>query len=183
MEIKELANVTKHKMDKALDVLDSELKAIRTGMANASLLDHVHVEYYGSPTPIVQMASVKVVEGRQLVVTPYDKNTIKDIERAIATSDVGLVPQNDGNCIRLQVPSLTEDRRKELVKEAHKHGEETKIAIRNVRREANDIIKKDKELPEDEGKDLQHEIQKITDNYGKRVDEAIATKAAEIMKV
>lgn len=179
----EILEQTKHKMDKALDVLVNELKTIRTGMANASILEHVQFEYYGSPTPISQMSSVKVVEGRQLVVTPYDKATLKDIERAISMSDVGLVPQSDGDCIRLNVPALTEDRRKELVKEAHKMGEEAKIAIRNVRREANDAVKKDKEMPEDENKSLQEQIQKLTDQYGKKIDGVVADKSAEILKV
>lgn len=179
----EILESTKLKMEKALDVLGSELKTIRTGMANASILEHVQFEYYGSMTPINQTASIKVVEGRQLMITPYDKGTLKDIERAISMSDVGLVPQSDGDCIRLNVPSLTEERRKELAKSAHKHGEDAKIAIRNIRREANEAIKKDKELNEDSSKDMLEQIQKITDTYGKKIDDAVAVKAAEILKV
>ena len=140
----ELLDVTKHKMEKAVEKLDENLKTIRTGVANASLLEHVHFEYYGSETPINQVASIKVVEGRQLMIKPYDRSTLKDIERAIATSDTGLVPQSDGEVIRLNVPALTEERRKQLSKEADKMGEEAKIAVRNVRREANDAVKKDK---------------------------------------
>lgn len=173
----------KYKMEKAIEVLENDLKKLRTGMANASILEHVQIEYYGSPTPINQMATVKVVEGRQLSITPYDKSILKDIERAISMSDVGLVPQNDGECIRLNVPSLTEERRKDLSKDAHKMGEEAKIAIRNVRREGNEAIKKDKELSEDEKKNLQEQIQKVTDNFGKKIDTTVANKAAEIMKI
>ena len=158
----ELLDVTKHKMEKAVEKLDENLKTIRTGVANASLLEHVHFEYYGSETPINQVASIKVVEGRQLMIKPYDRSTLKDIERAIATSDTGLVPQSDGEVIRLNVPALTEERRKQLSKEADKMGEEAKIAVRNVRREANDAIKKDKELTEDDAKRMQEKVQKLT---------------------
>lgn len=179
----EIIEQTKHKMEKAIEVLETDLKTLRTGMANASILEHVQMEYYGSPTPINQMASIKIVEGRQLMVTPYDKSILKEIERAIAMSDIGLVPQNDGDCIRLNVPTLTEDRRKDLAKEAHKMGEDAKIAIRNVRREGNESIKKNKELTEDSSKDLQDQIQKITDTYGRKIDTAVAAKSAEIMKV
>ena len=133
--------------------------------------------------PINQMAGIKVVEGRQLMITPYDKGTLKDIERAIAMSDIGLVPQNDGDCIRLNVPALTEERRKEFVKDASKMGENAKIAIRNVRRDANDTIKKDKELTEDESKDLQDKIQKLTDKFVKLVEQAVDAKSKEILKV
>lgn len=179
----EILETIKHKMDKALHVLENDLKTIRTGMANASILEHVQIDYYGSPTPINQVASIKVVEGRQLAITPYDKGTLKDIERAISISDIGLVPQSDGDCIRLNVPSLTEERRKELAKEAHKMGEDAKIAIRNVRREGNEAIKKDKELTEDDRKGMQEDIQKVTDQFGKKIDEAVSNKSVEILKV
>ena len=172
----EILNHAEEKMKKAVAVLEEDLKTIRTGIAHASLLDHVQFEYYGSPTPINQVASVKVVEGRQLVIKPY-------IERAIQTSDTGLVPQSDGEVIRLNVPALTEERRKELAKSAHKMGEEAKIAIRNIRRDANDAVKKDKELTEDLKKDAQEKIQKLTDKIGKSIDSAVDTKAKEIMKV
>lgn len=124
-----------------------------------------------------------MVEGRQLVIKPYDRGTLKDIERAIQTSDTGLVPQSDGEVIRLNVPSLTEERRKELAKAAHKMGEDAKIAIRNIRRDANDAVKKDKELTEDLKKDAQEKIQKLTDKIGKSIDQAVENKAKEIMKV
>ena len=171
----EILNHAEEKMKKAVAVLEEDLKTIRTGIAHASLLDHVQFEYYGSPTPINQVASVKVVEGRQLVIKPYDRGTLKDIERAIQTSDTGLVPQSDGEVIRLNVPALA--------KSAHKMGEEAKIAIRNIRRDANDAVKKDKELTEDLKKDAQEKIQKLTDKIGKSIDSAVDTKAKEIMKV
>lgn len=173
----------KSKMNKAIDNLVSNLKTIRTGVANAALLDHVEFEYWGMMTPINQVASIKVVEGRQLVVTPYDKGALQGIERALLTSDTGLVPQSDGTCIRLNVPALTQERRKEFKKHAEKMGEETKVAIRNIRRDINDQIKKNKELPEDEAKRLQEKVQKITDESVKKVDSLVAEKSAEIMKV
>ena len=171
------------KMTKTLKGFEEELTTIRAGRANPHILDKITVDYYGSPTPINQVASVKVVEGRQLVIKPYDRGTLKDIERAIQTSDTGLVPQSDGEVIRLNVPALTEERRKELAKSAHKMGEEAKIAIRNIRRDANDAVKKDKELTEDLKKDAQEKIQKLTDKIGKSIDSAVDTKAKEIMKV
>ena len=170
----ELLDVTKHKMEKAVEKLDENLKTIRTGVANASLLEHVHFEYYGSETPINQVASIKVVEGRQLMIKPYDRSTLKDIERAIATSDTGLVPQSDGEVIRLNVPALTEERRKQLSKEADKMGEEAKIAVRNVRREANDAIKKDKELTEDDAKRMQEKVQKLADEFAKKIEKEVS---------
>ena len=179
----EILKQTEEKMNKAITVLETELKTIRTGVAHTSLLDHVQFEYYGSMTPINQVASVKVVEGRQLLIKPYDRNTLKDIERAIQTSDTGLVPQSDGEVIRLNVPALTEERRKELAKSAHKMGEDAKIAIRNIRRDANDAIKKDKELTEDMKKDAQEKVQKLTDKFGKSIDQAVDVKSKEIMKV
>ena len=178
----ELLDVTKHKMEKAVEKLDENLKTIRTGVANASLLEHVHFEYYGSETPINQVASIKVVEGRQLMIKPYDRSTLKDIERAIATSDTGLVPQSDGEVIRLNVPALTEERRKQLSKEADKM-EEAKIAVRNVRREANDAVKKDKELTEDDAKRMQEKVQRLTDEFAKKIEKEVSEKEKEIMKV
>ena len=181
----EILNHAEEKMKKAVAVLEEDLKTIRTGIAHASLLDHVQFEYYGSPTPINQVASVKVVEGRQLVIKPYDRGTLKDIERAIQTSDTGLVPQSDGEVIRLNVPALTEERRKELAKSAHKMGEEAKIAIRNIRRDANDAYKKlaKQDVSEDEIKELEEKIQKSTDKYIKEVDAAVDAKSKEIMTV
>lgn len=173
----------KEKMQKAIDSLETALASIRTGRANAAILEHVMFDYYGSPTPINQVASVQVVEGRQLLIKPYDKGTLKDIERAISTSDTGLVPQSDGTSIRLNVPSLTEERRKELSKSAGKCGEDAKIAIRNIRRDANELIKKNKDFNEDVKKDGQDKIQKVTDDYVKKIDLVVAEKTKEIMSV
>lgn len=181
--MKNVMDVMNYKMEKAVVALEENLKTLRTGVANASLLDHVHFDYYGSPTPINQVASIKVVEGRQLMIKPYDKSSLKDIERAISTSDVGLVPQNDGDVIRMNVPALTEERRKELAKSAGKYGEDAKIAIRNIRREGMDAIKKDKELTEDDKKEMETKVQKITDKFVKKIDEAVKLKEAEIMKI
>lgn len=179
----EIQSNTKAKMDKAITSLDQSLQTIRTGRANPSILDRVNVDYYGSQTPLNQLASIQVVEGRQLVIKPFDKGTLKDMERAIAMTDLGLVPQNDGDVIRILIPSLTEDRRKELSKHASKFGEEAKIAIRNIRRDSNESIKRDDELSEDGKKQEQDMIQKITDDYTKKIDVAVAEKTKEIMAV
>ena len=182
----EILKQTEEKMNKAITVLEADLKTIRTGVAHASLLDHVQFEYYGSMTPINQVASVKVVEGRQLLIKPYDRNTLKDIERAIQTSDTGLVPQSDGEVIRLNVPALTEERRKELAKSAHKMGEDAKIAIRNIRRDAMDTAKKSekaKEITEDDLKDLENNIQKVTDDAVKEADRLASIKEKELLDI
>ena len=171
------------KMHKALESLEGNLRTIRTGRANPTILDRVEVEYYGSMTPINQIASVSVVEGRQLLIKPFDKNTLKDIDRAISMADLGLVPQNDGTVVRISIPPLTEDRRKELGKEAAKMGEEAKIAIRNIRRDAMEASKKDKELTEDLKKQAQEDIQKKTDKYIKDIDQTVKTKTDDIMSV
>lgn len=171
------------KMTKAIQSLESNLKSIRTGRANPTMLDRIEVEYYGSMTPINQVASISVVEGRQLVIKPFDKGLLKDIERAIGMSDLGIAPQNDGTLIRLMVPALTEERRTLLSKDASKMGEEAKVAIRNIRRDAMDSIKKDKELTEDMKKTNQEEIQKITDSFIKKVDTVIASKIEDIMSI
>ena len=145
----EILEKAESRMQHAIENLESNLRTIRTGRANSQILDRVEVDYYGAPTPINQMASIQVVEGTQLVIKPYDRSIIKNIAAAIQAANLGLNPQAEGDIIRIQVPSLTEDRRKELAKEAHKYGEEAKVAIRNIRRDANDAIKKDKELRED----------------------------------
>lgn len=181
--MEQLLTNAKSKMQKAVENLETTLTSIRTGRANAAILEHVTFDYYGSPTPINQVASVQVVEGRQLLITPYDKGTLKDIERAISTSDTGLVPQSDGTCIRLNVPSLTEERRKELSKSAAKYGEDAKIAVRNIRRDANEAIKKNKEFTEDVKKDGQDKMQKLTDDCVKKIDTIVAEKTKEIMSV
>ena len=158
----------KDRMEKAIGAYTRELASIRAGRANASLLDRISVEYYGAPTPISQMAAISVPEARLLVIQPYDKTTIGDIEKAIMKSDIGITPSSDGTLIRLAIPLLTEDRRKELVKLVKKEAEEAKIAIRNVRRDANDDFKKlekSSDITEDELRRNGEEIQKLTDSY------------------
>lgn len=171
------------RMEKAIVSLENALKTIRTGRANPAILDRVMVEYYGSEMPINQLAGISVLEGRQLVVKPYDKGVLKDMERAIAMCDLGVAPQNDGDLIRINIPPLTEDRRKEFAKDAHKFGEEAKVAVRMIRRDANDAIKKNKEFTEDEIKAGQDDVQKLTDQFIKKIDTVVEEKAKEIMSV
>jgi ribosome recycling factor len=178
----------KKRMKTSVETLKKEMAAIRTGRANASILDTLQVEYYGAPMPLTQIASVSVPEASMLMIAPFDKTAIKAIETAILKSDLGLNPANDGNVIRLPIPSLTQDRRKELTKLVNKLGEEIKTAIRNVRRDANEDVKKlekDKHNPlsEDAGKKSLDQIQKLTDDSIKEVDEIIKHKDAEIMKI
>lgn len=179
MEIKNVED----KMTKAIENLSSNLAKVRTGRANPNMLDHVNVDYYGSPTPINQIASISVQEGKSLVIKPYDASSLKDIERAINTSDIGLPPVNDGTCIRITVPALTEETRKGFCKDVSKMAEEAKVVIRNIRRDANDEVKKDKALPEDTSKDLQDQIQKSTDKFIAKVDEVAKAKEKEIMTI
>lgn len=181
--MKQILDSVEAKMNKAMENLESNLRTIRTGRANANMLERVSVEYYGSPTPINQISSIQVAEGRQLVVKPYDRSILKDMDHAISAANLGLVPQNDGDVIRINVPALTEDRRKDLAKEAHKYGEECKIAVRNIRRDGNDMAKKDKELTEDMRKDAQEKIQKMTDRFVKQIDAMVKEKSDEIMSV
>ncbi len=171
------------KMDKIIDHLNSELVQIRTGMANAKMLDRVEVDYYGSPTPINQIAGITVQEGRTLVIKPYDPSSLKDIEKACNKANLGMTPLNDGTVIRLQVPELTGDVRKEMVKKVSKIAEECKVQVRNIRRDANDAVKKDKTMDEDTQKDAKEEIQKLTDKYTKKIDEIADKKEAEVLKV
>ena len=173
----------KELMDKATANFVENLKKVRTGRANPNMLDHVEVDYYGSPTPINQIASITVQEGKSLVIKPYDVSSLKDIERAINTSDIGLPPVNDGTCVRITVPSLTEETRKGFCKDVSKMAEEAKVAIRNIRRDANDEVKKDKTLPEDLAKDLQDQIQKATDKFIEKIDEVAKAKEKEIMTI
>ena len=154
----EIKNV-EEKMTKAIETLEHHLTKVRTGRANPNMLDSIKVDYYGSPTPVNQIASVNIQEGKSIVIKPYDASSLKDIEKAINESDLGLPPVNDGSCIRITVPSLTEETRKGFCKDVAKMAEEAKVAIRNVRRDANDEVKKDKTLPEDAAKDLQDQIQ------------------------
>ena len=170
------------RMDKAIDALNSELKTVRTGRANPTILDRVAVDYWGEMTPINQVANISVQEGRSLVIKPYDRSTLKSIERAILEADLGFNPQNDGQIIRIVIPPLTQDRRKELSKQVSKIGETAKVAIRNIRRDANDAIKKG-EFTEDDVKRAQDKIQKNTDQYIKKVDSIVKEKETEIMSV
>ena len=173
-------------MEKAVDFLQGDLQAIRAGRANPHVLDKIRVDYYGSPTPVQQVANVSVPEARIIQIAPWDKSVMKELERAILASDIGITPTNDGSTIRLVFPELTEDRRKELAKEVRKKGEEAKVAIRNVRRDGNDAFKKmqkSEDLSEDAVADMTDELQKLTDKYGKEIDSIIEAKTKEIMTV
>ena len=169
-------------MQDAIESYEGRLGTLRTGRANVSILHGIMVDYYGSPTPINQMAGVSVVEGRQLVIKPFDKSALKDIEHGIYEADLGLTPQNDGEIIRITVPALTEERRKEYAKNVWKFAEHAKVAIRNIRRDANDEIKKC-DGSEDEIKDGQNRVQKLTDKFVKEVDEIGKVKEKDIMTV
>ena len=173
------------KMKKTLGSLEAELTTIRAGRANPHILDKLTVDYYGSPTPIQQVANITVPEARMIQIQPWESSLIKGIEKAILTSDLGLNPSNDGKVIRLVFPELTEERRKELVKDVKKKGEEAKVAVRNVRRDGNVAFKKLKgtEISEDEIKDLEDELQKITDKYVAKIDKMVEAKSKEIMTV
>ena len=177
---------TKEKMEKCLDALDRDYKAIRAGRANPAILDKIMVDYYGTATPINQMAAISVPEPRMLMIQPWDVSTLKEIEKAINTSDLGINPSNDGKVIRLSFPPLTEDRRKELVKDISKRGEEAKVAIRNVRRDAMDDLKKlkkDNEITEDDQKNGEKKLQDITDSYVKQAEEMEKKKEQEILSI
>ena len=174
------------KMDKTLEVLAGDFSAVRAGRASAALLDRISVEYYGQETPINQVGSITSPDPRTLVIEPWDKSLLKTIEKAIQVSDLGINPQNDGRIIRLVFPQLTEERRKELTKQVKKYGEESKVAIRNIRRDAMDAIKamkKKSEITEDEQKVAEKDLQKVTDDYVKKVDEMAAKKEKELMEL
>jgi ribosome recycling factor len=183
--IEDAKELAKDGMEKALDRLRKELSRIRAGRANPAVLDDVKVESYGTHMPLKQVATVSVADARLLVVKPYDRNTIAAIERAINNANLGLNPSNDGVVVRVPVPALTEERRKDLVKQVHEHGEDAKIAIRQTRRDANDMLKqgeKDKDIGEDDLKRGLDEVQKITDAEAKTVDDIISKKESEIME-
>jgi len=171
------------RMQKSIAALKTELATIRTGRANASLLDHVYVEYYGSDVPLSQVGNLAVPEPRMITVTPWEKTLLGAIEKAIQSSDLGLNPSNDGEIIRIILPELTEDRRKDLVKQVKQVGEKAKVSIRNIRRDANDEVKRDDSLPEDESKRQQDRIQKITDQFIAEIDQIIEHKDKEILTV
>ncbi len=176
----------KEKMHKAAQNLQRELGQIRAGRANASLLDRITVNYYGVPTPLNQMASIQIPEARILMITPFDKSILQDVEKAIMTSDIGISPTNDGNVIRLVIPQLTEERRKELAKDVKKEAENAKIAVRNIRRDAIDEYKKQQkngDITEDDLRGLEKEVQTLTDNSIKEVDKIAAEKEKELLEV
>lgn len=181
----ERLEVYESKMKKTMANLDGELGTIRAGRANPNVLNKIMVDYYGTPTPIQQVANVSVPEPRMIQIQPWEKNMVKVIEKAIQVSDLGINPTNDGSVIRLVFPELTEERRKELVKDVKKKGEAAKVAIRNIRRDGNDAFKKLKgtEVSEDEIMDLEDDLQKMTDKFIKEVDYAVDTKSKEVMTV
>ena len=171
------------KMNKAIEATEREFSKIRAGQASPAILNDVRIDYYGTPTPISQVAKVSVPEPRMLLVSPWEKTMVDPIEKAILAANIGLTPMKDGNCIRVSLPILTTERRQELAKIARKHAEEGRVAIRNIRRDANDALKKNKELPEDEVKKQQDEIQKATDKYIAKIDALLAEKEADLLKV
>ena len=181
----EKLQVYEDKMNKTMANLDGELGTIRAGRANPNVLNRIMVDYYWTPTPIQQVANVSVPEARLIQIQPWEKNMLKVIEKAIQVSDLGINPTNDGSMIRLVFPELTEERRKELVKDVKKKGEAAKVAIRNIRRDGNDALKKLKgsEVSEDEIKDMETELQKLTDKFVKEVDKAVDSKSKEVMTV
>lgn len=181
----ERLKVYEEKMTKTMTNLDGELGTIRAGRANPNVLNRIKVDYYGTPSPIQQVANVSVPEPRMIQIQPWEKNMLKVIEKAIQVSDLGINPTNDGSMIRLVFPELTEERRKELVKDVKKKGEAAKVAIRNIRRDGNDALKKLKgsEVSEDEIKDMETELQKLTDKFVKEVDKAVDSKSKEVMTV
>ena len=173
------------KMKKTCEHLEAEFSTIRAGRANPHVLDKIKVNYYGSPTPLQQVGNITVPEPRMIQIAPWEKSLIKEIEKAIMASDVGITPSNDGNVIRLVFPEVTEERRKALVKDVKKKGEESKVAVRNIRRDGNDAFKKmaKEDVSEDEIKELENELQKLTDKYIKEVDKLVEEKSKEIMTV
>ena len=184
--LKDEYKVYEEKMRKSIDSVAADFAAVRAGRANAAVLDRISVDYYGTPTPIQQIAAIASPDPRQLVITPWDGTALKPIERAIQESDLGINPQNDGKSIRLNFPQLTEERRKELVKQIRKYAEGGKVAIRNIRRDAMDSIKKMEkagDISEDDLKQGEEKIQKITDKMIEKVDKAIEAKTKEIMTV
>ncbi len=174
------------KMKKSVETLKEDYTTIRAGRANPHILDKIKVDYYGTPTSLQQVANISVPEARMIQIQPWEASLIKDIEKAILVSDLGLTPNNDGKVVRLIFPELTEDRRKELAKEVKKKGDNAKVAIRNVRRDANDAVKKENkagDISDDEAKNLEDEVQKLTDKYVAQIDKAIEEKSAEILTV
>ena len=184
--LKDEYKVYEQKMQKSIDSVAADFAAVRAGRANAGVLDRIMVDYYGSPTPIQQIAAIASPDARTLLITPWDGSILKGIEKAIQNSDLGINPQNDGRAIRLNFPQLTEERRKDLVKQIHKYSEGGKVAIRNIRRDAMDNFKKQEkksEITEDEMKQVEKDLQKLTDDSCKKIDELLAKKEKELMAV
>jgi ribosome recycling factor len=184
--LNEIKKTLEDQMKKTLSSLQNQLSKVRTGRASANVLDGIMVDYYGTPTPIKQVGQISTPEARLLQIQPFDKSLIGAIEKSILAANIGITPANDGNFIRISFPALTEDKRKLLVKDVKKHGEDAKVAIRNVRRDQNDKIKKsekDKTISEDDSKKFQDEVQKITDNFIKEVDKLVEAKEKEVMTV
>ena len=184
--MEQLFNDIERKMQNAIEVLKKEFQKVRTGRANPAILDNVMVDYYGTPTPINQVGNVSVPDPQMITISPWEKKMLGEIEKAIQKADLGLTPQNDGNIIRLPIPPLTEERRKEMVKQIKKIGENAKIPIRNVRREGNDSLKKmekDKEISQDEQKQQMDKVQELTDKFVQVVDELMGEKEKELMEV
>ena len=184
--MKDLLNITEEKMNKTLAALDRDYKSVRAGRANVSVLDRITVDYYGAPTPIQQMAAVSVPEPRILMIQPWDASTLKDIEKAILISDIGINPQNDGRVIRLAFPPLTEERRKEIVKDVKKFAENSKVVIRNTRRDALEKLKglkKNNVITEDDEANGEKKIQNLTDKFCKEIDELASIKEKEILEI
>ena len=184
--LKDEYKVYEEKMKKSIESVMSDFDTVRAGRANASVLNRISVDYYGTPTPIQQIGSIGSPDPRTLVITPWDASILKGIEKAIQESDLGINPQNDGKCIRLAFPQLTEERRKELIKQVKKYGEDAKVAVRNVRRDAVDFVKKAQkkgELTEDDQKKAEKDIQELTDKYIKKIDEMCAKKDKELMEI
>lgn len=179
----QIKTATKQNMDKAIDALTRELSKVRTGKANVSMLDLVRVNYYGTPTPLTQVAAVSCPDARSFLIAPWEVSILKEIESSIVKSDLGMTPMSDGKVIRLKLPELTEERRKELVKQVKKIVEDARVAIRLARRDANDAIKKEKELSEDLSKRLQDEIQKQTDEFIAKIDKIGSDKEKELMTI
>ncbi|OIN95064.1 MAG: ribosome recycling factor [Deltaproteobacteria bacterium CG1_02_45_11] len=183
--IESIYQETKERMGKSTDALKNELKRVRTGRASLTILDGIRVEYYGTPTPLNQMASLSVPESRLITIQPWDVTAVKEVEKAILKSDLGLTPSSDGKVIRISIPPLTEERRKELVKVVHKMSEDYKVAVRNIRRDSNEllkVLKKDGEISEDSAFNAQDRVQKITEEFIKRIDEIIKEKEKEILE-
>ncbi|MCA0969108.1 ribosome recycling factor [Halobacillus litoralis] len=179
-------NETKQQMEQAVQAFSRQLATVRAGRANPSILDNVYVDYYGAATPLNQLAQVSAPEPRMLVITPYDKSAIAEVEKAIQKADLGLSPSSDGNIVRINIPALTEERRKQLAKVVGKYSEEAKVQIRNIRRDSNDRLKKlekDGEMTEDDLRAFQDDVQKVTDEHVLKIDELAKTKEEEIMEV